>query len=139
MEKNKAVPIGVLLLVVGFGIGHISGIKSTSPLKVAPSDVSDSVSGPQSMNDMMLAMQANLLGKTGDEFDRVFLDEMIMHHQGAVQMAEAARGSAGHQEIKEMAEDIISAQNQEINQMRQWQMEWYGTNSNLNHDMRSHQ
>lgn len=73
------------------------------------------------MDDMMSGLQ----DKTGDDFDKAFLSEMIMHHQGAVEMAEAALQSAKHQEIKDMARTIISTQTSEINQMQTWGKSWY--------------
>lgn len=78
------------------------------------------------MQGEMDAMMAGLAGKTGDDFDKAFLSEMIMHHEGAVYMAEAALQSAKHEEIKNMARAIISAQTSEINQMKGWQKMWYG-------------
>lgn len=73
-----------------------------------------------SMDDMV----ASLKGKTGDAFDKIFLSEMIEHHQGAIDMANLAKQYAGHEEIKTMAEDIITTQTQEIEQMKTWQKEW---------------
>lgn len=78
------------------------------------------------MQGEMDAMMVALEGKTGDEFDKAFLSEMIMHHQGAVEMAEAALQNAKHAEIKTMANAIISAQTTEIQQMQDWQKNWYG-------------
>ncbi len=78
------------------------------------------------MQGEMDAMMAGLVGKTGDDFDKAFLSEMIMHHEGAVDMAEAALQSAKHEEIKNMARAIIAAQTSEINQMKGWQQTWYG-------------
>ena len=69
--------------------------------------------------------RGGLQGKTGDAFDQAFLSEMIMHHQGAVVMAQAALQNAKHQEIKDMARAIISAQTSEINQMQMWGKSWY--------------
>lgn len=73
-----------------------------------------------SMDDMMDALD----GKTGDDFDKAFIEMMIPHHEGAIEMAKAAQRSAKHQEIKDMAEDIISAQQSEIDMMRGWQRSW---------------
>lgn len=73
------------------------------------------------MNDMM----GGLYGKTGDNFDKAFLGEMIIHHQGAVLMAQEALKNAKHQEIKNMANAIISTQTIEINQMKGWLRSWY--------------
>jgi uncharacterized protein (DUF305 family) len=78
------------------------------------------------MHNEMSNMMAGLSGKTGDEFDKAFLIEMIMHHEGAVDMAETALIDAKHAEIKTMAEAIISAQTTEIAQMKAWLKAWYG-------------
>lgn len=83
----------------------------------------DSMGG---MHGAMGDMMAGLSGKTGDEFDKAFLAEMIVHHEGAVDMAKAAQASAKHEELKQMAEAIISAQTTEIEQMKEWQKTWYG-------------
>lgn len=83
------------------------------------------MNGDESMHDMMSMMSASLEGKTGDEFDKAFLAEMIIHHQGAVNMAEKALENAGHQELKDLSQAIISAQNSEIEQMKKWQTEWF--------------
>lgn len=77
-----------------------------------------------SVQSTMNDMTANLKGKTGDEFDKAFISEMIIHHQGAIDMANLAKENAGHEEIKGLAEDIIAAQTKEIEMMRQWQKDW---------------
>jgi uncharacterized protein (DUF305 family) len=51
---------------------------------------------------------------------------MIEHHEGAIQMAEAARTQAEEPEIRQMAEEIIRVQQAEIEQMRAWREEWAG-------------
>ena len=77
-----------------------------------------------SMEDHMMGMTSSLEGKTGDEFDRTFIEEMIVHHQGAIEMAQLARENAKRDEIKSLADDIISAQTSEIEMMRGWQKDW---------------
>lgn len=59
-------------------------------------------------------------------FDARFIDAMIMHHQGAIDMARQAQQQAEHAEIKRLAEQIIATQQAEIEQMQQWRQEWYG-------------
>lgn len=70
------------------------------------------------------SMTASLEGKTGEEFDKEFLSQMIIHHQGAVDMAKMALENASHQEIKDLATAIIEAQEKEIQQMKDWQTSW---------------
>lgn len=77
------------------------------------------------MGQMMNYMTYGLQGRTGDDFDQAFLAEMILHHEGAVQMAQAALASAKHPELKSMANAIISAQTQEIAEMKAWLKSWY--------------
>src|SRR4051794_15270279 len=62
----------------------------------------------------------------GDTFDQAFLTMMIAHHAMAVQMARPAAANAAHQEVKDLANSIISHQTDEINQMRGWAKAWYG-------------
>lgn len=78
-------------------------------------------------NDMsgnMMDMGKELEGLKGVEFDKKFLELMIEHHQQAIDMSKYAETNANHQEIKDLAKGIIDAQEAEISQMKQWQMEW---------------
>jgi uncharacterized protein (DUF305 family) len=77
------------------------------------------------MRDMM--MMSGELGEAGDEFDKRFIDAMIPHHEGAVTMAKEALANSDRPEIKAMAEAMIASQQQEIDQMKQWRVAWYGS------------
>lgn len=72
----------------------------------------------------MDGMMSTLGDKTGDDFDELFISQMIEHHRGAIDMANQAKQNAKHDEIKQLAEDIIAAQSKEIDQMRIWQKDW---------------
>ncbi|HEV2820494.1 MAG TPA: DUF305 domain-containing protein [Solirubrobacteraceae bacterium] len=50
--------------------------------------------------------------------DRYFAEQMIPHHQGAVDMAEMALERAEHPELRELAEQIITTQKAEIAQLQ---------------------
>jgi uncharacterized protein (DUF305 family) len=58
-------------------------------------------------------------------FDQRFIEAMIPHHEGAIAMAKDAQQRAEHQEIRDLAQTIITAQEGEIAQMRQWQQAWF--------------
>lgn len=76
------------------------------------------------MEIMMRGMMQNLAGKTGDDFDRAFVSDMIAHHRGAVSMAEAALKSSNNPELLGLARNIIKAQTEEIDLMKGWQNSW---------------
>lgn len=59
--------------------------------------------------------------------DQHFIEMMIPHHQDAVDMAELALVRATHPELKKLAETIKRDQTREIQQMRTWYQQWYGT------------
>ncbi len=65
------------------------------------------------------------LGPADANYDLRFIDAMIPHHQGAVNMAKQAQQKSKRPEIKKLANEIIKAQNQEISQMKQWRQAWY--------------
>ena len=57
-------------------------------------------------------------------FDEAFIDAMIPHHQSAIGMAGVANEKSKNPRIKELAQNITSAQKREIEQMRGWRREW---------------
>lgn len=83
-------------------------------------------------NDMageMMDMGESLAGLTGSAFEKRFLELMTEHHQQAVEMARYAETNSNRSEIKTLAKNIIDAQNQEIDQMKRWLIEWGYTNA----------
>lgn len=85
------------------------------------------------MSDSSMSMEDmtnELKNKSGDEFDKVFLEQMIIHHQGAIDMANLVLQKSSRPELRKLAEEIITAQTKEINQMKQWQMQWGYATSN---------
>lgn len=60
-----------------------------------------------------------------DPFDRAFIDNMIPHHQSAIDMANVVLEESETPRLRELAEAIVEAQEREIEQMRQWRQQWY--------------
>jgi uncharacterized protein (DUF305 family) len=88
---------------------------------------------PMMMEDMSKAMMQQIGGKTGNDFDKVFLPLMAAHHQGAVAMAEDALKKSQRTEIKNIAQSIISSQKDEMTKMSQWFTNWFpGENFSAN-------
>jgi len=59
-----------------------------------------------------------LEGATGAGFDRMWVQMMIKHHQGAVTMAKMELEQGGNAEAKDLAQKIIDAQEAEIKEMQ---------------------
>ena len=56
---------------------------------------------------------------TGAEFDKLWLESMIGHHQGAIEMAKAEIANGDNVDAKNLAKNIVTTQEAEIGQMKQ--------------------
>lgn len=73
---------------------------------------SHGMSGMMSADDM-----AELEQTSGAEFDRMWMEMMIAHHEGAVEMAGVVQAGGSAPEVRELAGEIITAQTAEIAEM----------------------
>ena len=69
-----------------------------------------------SMNVMMNNMNVKPTGKP----DKDFVQMMIPHHQGAIDMAKVELQYGTDPELRQLATDIVAAQEKEIAQMKAW-------------------
>ena len=76
-------------------------------------------------SEMRDTTQTLAMLQTAQPFDRAFIDEMIMHHQTAIEAAQIALQKGERAEIRTLAGQIITAQQREIEQMRAWRAQWY--------------
>jgi uncharacterized protein (DUF305 family) len=128
--KTKTLLAVIISLFAGGGIGYAMNTQSSevqSPTMVDHSMMGHSM---QNINDMgmeamMMDMTARMEGKTGDELDRIFLEDMIIHHQGAVDMAIIINEGTVRPELKKFAQEVIDVQDEEINMMNRWLDEWF--------------
>lgn len=94
------------------------------------SSMSHDMSSMDMMDMSMRDMWMMLEWKTWDALDRAFLEGMIPHHQWAVDMAKYLV-NAKHPELQKMWQEIIVAQQKEINQMKQWMIDWWYTSEKM--------
>lgn len=84
---------------------------------------------------MMMAQDEQMLSHLnaagGDEFDTMFMQMMIEHHNTAIQEATPCVERAAHQELGNLCQTIISSQQQEIEQMKTWLAQWYNLTANV--------
>jgi uncharacterized protein (DUF305 family) len=64
------------------------------------------------------AQLKKLRSAEGKAFDKLFLELMITHHQGALTMATEALAEGNDVIVEEMASDVVAQQTVEINRMR---------------------
>ena len=102
---------------------EIEELKSIKKEEFGTSNVPMEMSLEQ-MRGMGMMMDPKRLSKQ-EPFDEAFIDAMIPHHQSAIYMAEVGQEESKIPEIKELAENIVSAQKREIEQMKQWRKQWY--------------
>ena len=74
-----------------------------------------------------VGMAKQMVMKNGKYADEAFIDAMVPHHQGAIEMARVALENAEHEEIKELSRNIISSQQAEIEQLKAIKKEEFGT------------
>ena len=67
-----------------------------------------------------MPMMRDLSELSGRELDTSFMKDMREHHGMAIDMAKDIQDIAEHQEIKDMAANIIATQSAEIDQMDAW-------------------
>ncbi|MEO8330350.1 MAG: DUF305 domain-containing protein [Candidatus Nanopelagicales bacterium] len=76
--------------------------------------------GGMSASGMMSEDEMNALAQArGADFDRMWLQMMIAHHEGAVAMAEQVLTTTDDEQVKALAENVVSGQNAEIDTMQQ--------------------
>ncbi len=80
---------------------------------------SDTGSSSAAMPGMMTdAQMGQLTAATGAQFDKLFLQLMIVHHQGALTMANTEKAAGGNTAALALADSIISGQSAEITTMQ---------------------
>lgn len=75
-------------------------------------DMSSDMPGMMSSEDMDKLKKAS-----GAEFDKMFLEMMVKHHEGAVEMAETQKAKGKYGPAMKLADDVIKAQTAEIEEM----------------------
>ncbi len=109
--------------LIGFFIGgFLVSVAATTFDK--PEDKNSAINTSSMSTMSMDDMSNELKNKTGEDYDKAFIANMIVHHEGAVEMAKLSNVNAKHDEIKELSKTIMSAQEKEIAEMKQWQKDW---------------
>ena len=102
---------------------EIEELKSIKKEEFGTSEVPMEMS-PRQTRGMGVMMNPEQLARS-KPFDKAFIEAMIPHHQSAIYMARVASENSEVPAIKELAENIVGAQEREIEQMTRWRQQWY--------------
>src|SRR3989344_4995108 len=75
---------------------------------------------------MMNMMGMRSSSMMANNVDQHFIEQMIPHHDDAITMANVALQKAEHREIKDLSQNIIKAQTEENDMMKEWYKSWFG-------------
>ena len=125
-----------LLLAVSLALASCAGAEPSSAEQGSSEQDSDeeSAGDMQGMDHSNMDMgsegmmaASEMLMEGGEYSDERFIDAMVPHHQGAIDMAEVALENAEHLELPQLADNVISTQQAEIEQLRSIKEQEFGT------------
>ena len=114
--------LAVAFLVAACGGGANQGSESGG---MAGMDHSNMDHGSMGMGSGGMARQ--MVMENGRYSEKAFIDAMVPHHQGAVEMAEVALQNADHEEVQQLSRNIISTQQAEIAELKAIKQQEFGT------------
>jgi uncharacterized protein (DUF305 family) len=120
-----------LLLAVAFILaacgGAGGGQQDSGSGGMAGMDHSNMDHGSMGMGSGEMARQ--MVMENGKYSDERFIDAMVPHHQGAIEMTKVALKHAEHEEIIQLSHNIISNQQAEIEELKSIKQEEFGTSN----------
>lgn len=142
--QKESVLVGVIgllagVIITGFAAGVAVNNNNTGMMRMMGMNTKASQQkGATNHSTMSMAEMSNQLRDlSGDDYDKAFIEMMIAHHQGAIDMAELSPSRAKHDEVKQLSQSIITAQQKEIADMQQWQKDWGYGSDEMNNMMHS--
>jgi len=126
----------LVLAILGPSLWPGAFWSSSSSGTIGSSMMSGGTMGPGMMSGGTISgmmgngmMGSVVRGDPSQPFDQRFLNQMIVHHEGAVMSAQMMVADSARPELRDLAQRIITAQQREIAQMQQWRNDWYGATS----------
>jgi uncharacterized protein (DUF305 family) len=102
------------------GCGYGAGMMNGPGYGMGPGMMGNGAQGSQALWQAETRMHQAMNQPYSGDADRDFVAHMIAHHEGAVAMAQAVLQYGQDPQIKQLAQDIVSAQQKEIEMMKDW-------------------
>jgi uncharacterized protein (DUF305 family) len=122
-----------LLFAVALMLASCAGAGSSSAEQGSSEEQESGEQGGEESAEDMQGTEASgvansqTMGSFDEErpFDLQFIDQMIVHHQGAIMSSEHMIADSERPELRQLAENIQRSQSEQIEQMRAWREQWY--------------
>ena len=113
---NKFTLLAALAMSAFFSTAQSAGAEDMQGMTMKPATSAADKAFAASMKAMMNGMNVKPTGKP----DKDFVLMMIPHHLGAVDMAKVELQYGTDPELRQLATDIVAAQEKEMAQMKAW-------------------
>ena len=132
MKQHSSMLTAILAgLIIGLLLGYFFGAQqNTERVSMSESHImyeDELLARDGAMQHAMEEMMFEFRGKSGEAYEEAFLRGMIVHHLGAIAMAEGLLAETQRPELVAMAHEIIEAQSREVETMLQWLSDWFPT------------
>ncbi len=138
--KKMRYPVVGLIATVLIAMGAIAGYAAVQTKSPTDNGHTNSTTSAQSMDSMMTdkggmgsmmdggsMAGGNMMGSfdKDEPFDLQFIDQMTMHHEGAIMSSEQMISDSKRPELRKLAADIQKSQSAQIKQMQDFREKWY--------------
>jgi uncharacterized protein (DUF305 family) len=113
---NRSMVFAAFVMSAFLSSAQTVGAENMKGMAMKPSTSPADQAFAMSMKTMMNDMHVKTTGKP----DKDFVLMMIPHHQGAIDMAKVELQYGTDPELRQLATDIVAAQDKEIAQMKAW-------------------
>jgi len=105
ISRFLAISLVIIAFIIGIGAGYL----------IAP-EYSMAAYESGQMTD---------LGKADKYIDLRYINAMIVHHRGAMLLAQEVKEKTKRPEVKKLSEDILTSEPKAIAELYQWKKDWY--------------
>ena len=132
-SRNTVVAVALIASVgLGGGVAY-AGTELAHSSSASPGNsgtaMSSSMMGDSMMGGGRTSTSSTSMGMgkfpTTSPFDAQFIDQMSVHHRGAIASTQAMIADSGRPELRALAENIITTQREQLATMATWREQWY--------------
>ena len=124
-QRRSILAAGALIAAAGLGGGVAYAATSSSRSPGSHTGMSSSMMGGRARPGTSDLVEGMGRFNTPQPFDAQFIDQMSVHHEGAIGSTQAMIAHSTRPELRALAQNIISTQRAQLTQMSAWRAQWY--------------